>query len=97
MKKDEDQELQVQIKAEDEELGRLFTHEIQHMVCSNMSELEPRKELHKLVLPKEIQESTNRIMSCYIRGESTTLSITDKVYAMGEATEKKMGIDLNEN
>ena len=41
VEKDEDQELPVQIKAEDEELERLFIHELQHMVCNNMSELEP--------------------------------------------------------
>ena len=54
VEKDEDKELPVQTEAEDEELERLFTHELQHMVCSNMSELEPREKLHKLVLPKEI-------------------------------------------
>ena len=91
VEKDKDKELPMQIKAEDEELERLFTHELQHMVCSNMSELEPREKLHKLVLPKEIQESANRIMSCYIRGEDTSRSIADKVYAMGKAIEKKMG------
>ena len=41
VEKDEDQELPVQIKAEDEELERLFIHELQHIVCNNMSELEP--------------------------------------------------------
>ena len=56
VEKDEDKELPVQIKPEDEELERLFTHELQHMVCSNLSELEPREKLHKLALPKEIQE-----------------------------------------
>ena len=96
VEKDEYKELPVQIKAEDEELERLFTHKLQHMVCSNRSELEPREKLHKLVLPKEIQESANRIMSCYIRGEDTIPSITDKIYAMGKAIEKKMGIDLKE-
>ena len=35
-------------------------------------------------------------MSCYIRGEDTIPSITDKVYAMGKAIERKMGIDPNE-
>ena len=35
-------------------------------------------------------------MSCYIRGEDTIPSITDKVYAMGKAIEKKMGIEPNE-
>ena len=53
VEKDEDQELPVQIKAEDEELERLFTHELKHMVCSNMAK--PREKLHKLVLLKEIQ------------------------------------------
>ena len=38
VEKDEYKELPVQIKAEDEELERLFTHELQPMVCSNMSE-----------------------------------------------------------
>ena len=94
--KDEDEELPVEIKAEDEELERLFTHELQIMVCSNMSELEPREKLHKLVLSKEIQESGNRIMSCYIRGENTIPSITGKVYAMGKAIEKMMRINPNE-
>ena len=79
----------MQIKAEDEELERLFTHKLQHMVCSNMSELEHREKLHKFVLPKEIQESANRIMSCYNRGEDTIPSITGKVYAMGKAIEKR--------
>ena len=65
------------------------------MVCSNMSELEPREKLHKLVLPKEIQEIVNRIMCCYICGEDTIPGITDKVYAMGKAIEKNMGIDAN--
>ena len=41
VEKDEDQELPVQIKAEDEKLERLFIHELQHMVCNNISELEP--------------------------------------------------------
>ena len=35
-------------------------------------------------------------MICYIRGEDTIPSITDKVYAMGKAIEKMMGIDPNE-
>ena len=61
-----------------------------------MSELEPREKLHKLLLSNEIQESANRIMSCYSHGEDTIPSITDKVYAMGKAIEKNMGIDLNE-
>ena len=86
----------MQIKTKDEEFERLFTHELQHMDRSNMSELEPREKLHKLVLVKEIQESVNRIMSCYNRGKHTIPSITDKIYAMGKATEKKMGIDPNE-
>ena len=86
----------MQIKDEDEELEILFTHELQHMVCSNMSELEPREKLHKIVLLKEIQESANRIMSGYIRREDTISSITDKVYAMGKAIEKKMDIDPND-
>ena len=60
---------------------------------SNTSELEPREKLHKVVLPKEIQESANRIMGCNIRGEDTIPSITDKVYAMGKAIEKIMGIN----
>ena len=34
-------------------------------------------------------------MRSYIRGEDTIPSITDKVYAMGKAIEKKMGIDPN--
>ena len=34
-------------------------------------------------------------MSCYICGEDTIPSITDKVYAKGKAIEKKMGIYLN--
>ena len=54
VEKDEDQEIPVQIKAEDEELERIFTHELQHMVYSNMPGLEPRQKLHKLVLSKEI-------------------------------------------
>ena len=86
----------MQIKAEDEELERLFSHKLQHMVCSNMSELEPREKYRKLVLPKEIQESVNRIISCYIRGEDTIPSITGQVYAMGKAIEKNMGIDPKE-
>ena len=36
-------------------------------------------------------------MSCYICGEDTIASITDKVYTMGKANEKKMEIDPNEN
>ena len=96
IEKDEDKDLPVQIKAENEELERLFTHELQHMVCSNMSELEPREKLHKLVLPKEIQESANRITRCYICGEDTIPSIANKVYAMGKVIEIKMGIDPNE-
>lgn len=53
--KDEDQELPLQIKAEGEELQKLFARKLQHLVCRNMSELERREELHKLVLPKEVQ------------------------------------------
>ena len=70
VEKDEDKELSVQIKADDEELERLFTHQLQHMVCSNMSELEAREKLHRFVLPKEIHESANRIMSSNIRWKS---------------------------
>ena len=79
----------MQIKAEDEERERLFTHELQHMICRNMTELGTREKLHKLVLPKVIKESANSIMSCYIRGEDAISSINDKVYAMGKAIEKK--------
>ena len=61
-----------------------------------MSELEPREKSYKLVLPKENKKSANRIMICYIHGEDTIPSITDKVYAMGKAIEKMMGIDPNE-
>ena len=32
VEKDEDKELPVQTEAEDEQLKRLFTHELQHMV-----------------------------------------------------------------
>ena len=60
------------------------------------SELEPRLKLHALLLPKEIQESANRITSCYICGQATISSNTDKIYAMGMAIKKKMGIDPNE-
>ena len=91
VEKDEDKELPVQIKAEDEELEKLLTHELQHMVCSNMSELKPRDKLQKLVLPIEIQESANRTMSCYIRGADTIPSITDKVYAIGKLLRKRWG------
>ena len=38
------------------------------MVCSNMSELEAREKLHKLALPKDIQESAKRIINCCVRG-----------------------------
>ena len=96
VEKYEDQELSVQIKPEDEEFERLFIHELQHMDRISMSEVERREKLHKLVLPKEIQENANKIMSCYIPGEDTIPSINDKVYATGKAIEKKMGIDPNE-
>ena len=64
------------------------------MVCSNMPK--PREKLHKLVLPKEIQQSANRIMSCYIRGKNTILGNRDEVYAVGKAIEKKIVIYPNE-
>ena len=35
-------------------------------------------------------------MSCYIRGEGTIPSITEKFYAMGKAIEKKMVVEPNE-
>ena len=35
-------------------------------------------------------------MSCYICGADTIPSITDNIYAMGKAIEKKIGIDPNE-
>ena len=35
-------------------------------------------------------------MSCYICGVDTIPSITDNIYAMGKAIEKKIGIDPNE-
>ena len=35
-------------------------------------------------------------MSCYICGADTIPSITDNIYAMGKAIEKKTGIDPNE-
>ena len=66
------------------------------MVCSDMSEREPREKLHKLLLPKEILESANRMLSCYICAEDSIPIITDNVYAMGKAIEKKMGIDPKE-
>ena len=40
VEKDEDKELPVQIIAEDDEIERLFTHELQQVVCASMSELE---------------------------------------------------------
>ena len=58
-----------------------------------MSELEAREKLHKLALPKDIQESAKRIINCCIRGQDTITGITDKFYAMGEAIEKMIEID----
>ena len=66
------------------------------MIWSNISELDLNEKLNKLVLTKEIQESAHSIMSCYIHGEDNIPGITDKVYAMGKAIDKKMGIDTNE-
>ena len=40
VEKDEDKELPVQIIAEGDEIKRLFTHELQQVVCANISELE---------------------------------------------------------
>ena len=51
----------MQIKAEDEELERLFTHDLQHMVGSQMSKLEPRQKLDKLVLPKRSRRVQTRL------------------------------------
>ena len=39
IQKDEDQELPVQIEAENKELERLFTHKLQYVVCLNVPEL----------------------------------------------------------
>ena len=66
------------------------------MIWSNISELDLNEKLNKLVLTKEIQESAHSIMSCYIHGEDNIPGISDKVYAMGKAIDKKMGIDTNE-
>ena len=61
-----------------------------------MSELGHKNKLHKLVLPKDIQESETRPMSCYIRVEDTIPNITDKVYVMGKDIENINGNDSNE-
>ena len=59
------------------------------MIWSNISELDLNEKLNKLVLTKEIQESAHSIMSCYIHGEDNIPGITDTVYAMGKAIDKK--------
>lgn len=66
------------------------------MVSSNMSELGHIKKLYKLVLPKDIQQSEKRIMSCYIRVEDTIPNIIDKVYVMQKDIGNINGIDSNE-
>ena len=55
-----------------------------------MSELESREKLHKSVLPKKIQRSANRIISCCICGQNTIPGVTDTVYAIGKTIEEKM-------
>ena len=57
-----------------------------------MFEIELREKLSKLKMPTELQESADRILDEYLHGVDTIPEITDKVYAVGRAIEKKMGI-----
>ena len=43
-------------------------------------------------MPKELQESADRILDQYLHGVDTIPEITDKVYEVGRAIERKMGI-----
>ena len=84
------------IKEEDKELEQLFIQQLEGFEHSTMFEIEPREKLSKLKMPTELQESADRILHQYLHGVDTILEITDKVYAMGRAIERKMGIAQKE-
>ena len=47
-------------------------------------------------MPTELQESADRILDQHMYEVDTILEITDKVYAMGRAIERKKGIAQKE-
>lgn len=56
---------------------------------SAMIEVEERERLRKVKVPTELQERTNSFLECYLREVDTISQITDKMYAMCKAMEKK--------
>ena len=84
------------INEEDKELEQLFVQQLEGLKHSTMFEIEPREKLNKLKMPTELQESADRILDQYLHGVDTIPEITDKVYAMGRAIERKMGIAQKE-
>ena len=61
-----------------------------------MFEIEPREKLSKLKMPTELQESADRILDQHMHEVDTIPEITDKVYVMGRAIERKKGIAQKE-
>ena len=80
------------INEEDKELEQLLIQQLEGLKHSTMFEIEPREKLSKLKMPTGLQESADRILDQYLPGVDTIPEITDKVYAMGRAVERKMGI-----
>ena len=84
------------INEEDKELEQLFIKQLKSLKCSTMFEIEPREKLSKLKMPTELQESADRILDQHMHDVDTIPEITDKVYAMGRAVERKKGIAQKE-
>ena len=56
-------------------------------------EMDPSKQLPKLKITSDIGESANKILDEDLHGNEVIPEITDKVYAMGNATAIKSGIE----
>ena len=78
------------------ELEQLFIQQLKGLKRSTMFEIEPREKLSKLKMPTELQESADRILDQHMHEVDTIPEITDKVYTMGRATERKKGIAQKE-
>ena len=84
------------INEEDKELQQLFIQKLKGLKRSTMFEIEPREKLSKLKMPTELEESADRILDQHMHEVDTIPEITDKVYAMGRAIERKKGIAQKE-
>ena len=61
-----------------------------------MFEIEPREKLSKLKIPRDLQESADTILDQHMHEVDTIPEITDKVYAVERAIERKKGIEQKE-